>query len=58
MSEQTVRLTKQECANLLDALGEWMEVIGPKELEANEEGLDAERYDAIVKKLTMLGEQA
>ena len=56
MSEQTVSLTKQECANLLDALGEWMEVIGPKELEANEEGLDAERYDAIVKRLTMLGE--
>jgi hypothetical protein len=44
-------LTKDECANLLDALNEWCEVIGPKELEGNEEGLDAARYNAIVMKL-------
>jgi hypothetical protein len=46
-----VALTKDECANLLDALNEWCEVVGPKELEDNEEGLDATRYNAIVIKL-------
>jgi hypothetical protein len=45
-------LTPHEAANVLDALNEWDEEIAPKELEENEVGLNAERYDALKAKLT------
>ena len=46
-----MKLTKNEAQNLLDALKEWNEVCEPKELEDNEVGLNAERYDDLVGKL-------
>jgi len=44
-------LNKGEIKNLLDALEEWDNLIGPKELEKNEVGLNHERYIKIKKKL-------
>ena len=44
-------LTPDEAANILDALNEWDEEIAPKELEENEVGLNAERYDELKAKL-------
>lgn len=46
-----MKLTRDEAQNLLDALKEWEEEIGPKELEDNEVGLNAERYDELTEKL-------
>ena len=46
-----MKLTKQDCLNLLDALAEYDEQICPKELADNEVGLNAERLDDIVKRL-------
>ena len=47
-----MKLSKQEAENLLDALGEWDEQICPKELADDEVGLNAERYDSLMKRLT------
>ena len=47
----TVTLNSKECLDLIDALEEWLEVIGPKELQDNEVGLNAERYEVLIKKL-------
>jgi hypothetical protein len=44
-------ITKQETLNLLDALTEWNDIIEPKELEDNEIGLNADRYEKLIKKL-------
>ena len=46
-----MKLTKNEAENLLDALEEWNDAVGPKELEDNEVGLNAERYDKLKNKL-------
>jgi hypothetical protein len=46
-----MQLTKQETLNLLDALTEWHDIVEPKELEDNEIGLNADRYEEIIKKL-------
>ena len=46
-----MKLTKNEAQNLLDALKEWNEVCEPKELEDNEAGLNAERYEELTEKL-------
>ena len=46
------RLYKRDAANILDALNEWDEEIGPKELDENDVGLNAERYDELKAKLT------
>jgi uncharacterized protein YecA (UPF0149 family) len=51
LEDSVVALTKDECSNLLDALAEWLSAVGPKELDDGEEGLNEERYTAIVKKL-------
>lgn len=51
MSKQAITLTPEDCANLLDALQEWADVIGPKCLEENEVGLDDARFAAITNKL-------
>jgi len=49
--EDKMQLTKQETLNLLDALTEWHDIVEPKELEDNEIGLNADRYEKIIKKL-------
>ena len=46
-----MKLSKQDCANLLDALVEYDEQICPKELADDEVGLNAERLDDLVKRL-------
>lgn len=51
MSNQPVMLTPEDCANLLDALREWADIVGPKCLEENEVGLDDARFTAITNKL-------
>jgi hypothetical protein len=47
-----MRLSKREAENLLDALGEWDGQICPKELADDEVGLNAERFDNLMKRLT------
>ena len=42
--EGTIRLTKSDAANILDALNEWDETIGAKELNDDEVGLDYQRW--------------
>ena len=42
--EGTMRLSKGDAANILDALNEWDETIGAKELAENEIGLDYQRW--------------
>ena len=44
-------ITKQDAANLIDALEEWHSIVQPKELEADEIGLNDERYKTVLKKL-------
>ena len=44
-------LGRQETENLLDALEEWFDVVGPKELEKNETGLNSDRYEKLITKL-------
>ena len=46
-----MQLTKKESLNLLDALTEWNYIIEPKELADNEIGLDADRYEKLIKKI-------
>jgi hypothetical protein len=46
------RLYKTDAENILDALNEWEDFIGPKELDENDVGLNAERYDELKAKLT------
>ena len=50
-NNDNVCLTKEECVNLLDALSEWFSVVGTKEIEEDEDGLNDSRYTAIVNKL-------
>ena len=42
--EGTIRLSKSDAANILDALNEWDETIGAKELDDDEVGLDYQRW--------------
>ncbi len=49
--KKKMQLTKQETLNLLDALTEWNDIIEPKELADNEIGLNADRYEKLIKKL-------
>ena len=51
-----MKLTKNEAENLLDALKEWEECVGPKELEDNEVGLNAERYNELKNKLEAIND--
>ena len=46
-----MKLSNKEIENLLDALQEWDECVGPKELEDHEVGLNADRYDELKAKL-------
>jgi hypothetical protein len=45
-------LSEQDCKNLIDALMEYDEQICPKELADDEVGLNAERFDDMIKRLT------
>tara|TARA_R110002167_G_scaffold214588_1_gene419343 strand:- start:328 stop:537 length:210 start_codon:yes stop_codon:yes gene_type:complete len=47
-----MKLTKQDCENLLDALAEYDDQICPKELADDEVGLNAERLDDLTERLT------
>ena len=42
--EGTMRLSKEDAANILDALSEWDEIVGAKELADDEVGLDYQRW--------------
>lgn len=44
-------LTEKEMLDLMDALQEWAEVVGPKELSPSEIGLDSKRYEALMANL-------
>lgn len=46
-----MKLTRQEIENLIDALQEWNEAIGPKELEETETGLNSERFESLMRRL-------
>ena len=43
-NEGTMRLSKKDALNILDALNEWDETIGAKELNDDEVGLDYQRW--------------
>ena len=44
-------LTQADCEDLIDALQEWKILVGPKELEASEVGLDSDRYEDLMRRL-------
>ena len=46
-----MELEKDEAANLLDALEEWNDTVGPKELEENEVGLNEMRYHKLANNI-------
>ena len=46
-----MKLTTLDILNILDALEEWNFLIEPKELADNEIGLNADRYEKLIKKL-------
>ena len=47
-----MKLSKQDCDNLIDALMEYDEQCCPKELADDEVGLNAERLDNLTERLT------
>jgi hypothetical protein len=49
-------ITKKDTENILDVLKEWFDIVEPKELEKNEIGLNFERYEKLIKKLTKKGQ--
>jgi hypothetical protein len=49
--DDKMKLTTLDILNILDALEEWNFLIEPKELKDNEIGLNAERYEKLIKKL-------
>jgi hypothetical protein len=51
--DKKIELTQSEVDNLLDVLDEWYncDMLGVKELEENEIGLNDDRYKALIKKL-------
>ncbi len=51
--DKKIQLTQSEVDNLLDVLDEWYhcDMLGVKELEDNEIGLNDDRYKALIKKL-------
>ena len=49
--KKVLTLTRSDCQNLIDALKEWAIVIGPKELDEEDWGLDYDRYQSLMKRL-------
>ena len=52
-----MKLTKNEAENLLDALQEWNDAVGPKELEDNEVGLNEMRCHKLERNLRKMLEE-
>ena len=52
-----MKLTKQDAENLIDALQEWDDTVGPKELEDNEVGLNEMRYHKLERNLRKMLEE-
>ena len=52
-----MKLTKQDAENLLDALEEWDDTVGTKELEDNEVGLNDMRYHKLANKIKKMLEE-
>lgn len=46
-----LQLSRQDAENIRDALKEWEEIIGTKELSVSETGLDWERYEDVSQRL-------
>jgi hypothetical protein len=46
-----MKLTQADCENLIDALQEWDDAVGPKELDNNEVGLDSSRFKDLMTRL-------
>jgi hypothetical protein len=46
-----VKLTDKDKLNLIDALKEWKECVGPKEMDEQDAGLDDDRYVDIMARL-------
>ena len=44
-------LSERDCQNLIDALKEWEECVGAKELEDDEVGLNYDRYVNLMRRL-------
>ena len=49
--EKKMKLTEQDRENLIDALKEWEECVGAKELEDDEVGLNYDRYVSLMRRL-------
>ena len=47
-----MKLTRRDCKNLIDALMEYDEQICPKEMADDEVGLNAERLENLIERLT------
>ena len=52
-----MKLTKQDAENLLDALEEWNDTVGTKELEDNEVGLNDMRYHKLASNIKKMLEE-
>ena len=46
-----MKLSKQDCENLIDALAEWQECVGCKEMDETDAGLDGDRYEDLMTRL-------
>ena len=46
-----MQLTHADCEDLIDALQEWNDTVGPKELGLNEVGLDSDRFEDLMRRL-------
>jgi hypothetical protein len=46
-----MKLSEQDCQNLIDALKEWEKCVGAKELEDDEVGLNYDRYVNLMRRL-------
>ena len=47
-----MKLNKKDCDNLIDTLVEWKECVGCKEMDNSDAGLDDDRYEDLMKRLT------
>ena len=46
-----MKLSKKDCENLIDALAEWQECVGCKEMDETDAGLDGDRYEDLMTRL-------
>ena len=51
-----MKLSEKDKANLIDALKEWKECVGPKEMDEQDAGLDDDRYIDMMDRLEGTGE--